>query len=124
MYATPLNRLAAALGFSMAVILPASALPSSAGQQCDTVQAGPDYPQASLPCGCAAKKCPYASVLVTVNADGSVARAVLRRSSGSASFDAWAIRAARESEYLPKLVNCKPVRGTYLKVITSSTECG
>lgn len=73
---------------------------------------------------CASDVFPHNSVLVTVNPDGSVASAILVRSSGTGSLDALAIKEARLSKYRAKMVNCKPVRGTYLRIRYFATECG
>jgi periplasmic protein TonB len=53
-------------------------------------------------------------VIVMVNADGSVQTASVARSSGYSQPDAAALKAAEDSTYKPKTVNCKPVRGLYL----------
>lgn len=62
----------------------------------------------------------YASVVVTVSPDGTVMRAVLKHSTGSASEDGDALSAARTGTYKPKMADCKPVEGTYffLEVFT------
>ena len=51
---------------------------------------------------------------VTVGAVGNLLRTRLVKSSGSASLDDAAVRAARESTYSPKFVNCRPTQGNYL----------
>lgn len=51
----------------------------------------------------------YATVAVTVGADGKVKKATIISSSGNLRFDMASIRAARLSAYKPKLVDCRPV---------------
>jgi TonB family protein len=51
---------------------------------------------------------------VTIAANGSVAQVRISQSSGNAQLDRAVLDAARSSTYSPKLVNCKPVEGTYL----------
>jgi TonB family protein len=53
-------------------------------------------------------------VSVTVGADGSVVAARVVRSSKIADADAAALKAARDSKYLPKEVACEPMQATYL----------
>jgi TonB family protein len=49
---------------------------------------------------------------VTVASDGSVKGVSISKSSGHLDFDMAAIRAAKQSTYSPKLVDCKAVEGT------------
>jgi TonB family protein len=51
---------------------------------------------------------------VTVGAVGNLLGTRLVKSSGSALLDDAAVRAARESTYSPKFVNCQPTQGNYL----------
>ena len=53
-------------------------------------------------------------VLVTVSATGRVTAAKVVTSSKNIDIDRVAMRVARLSEYTPKHVDCKPVRGEYL----------
>lgn len=53
-------------------------------------------------------------VLVTVNADGSLVDARIQQSSHNAALDQAALRAARDSDYAPKIVNCQAATGTYI----------
>jgi TonB family protein len=53
----------------------------------------------------------YATVTVIVAANGKVEKATILKSSGNVSFDLASLRAARQSEYKPKMVNCEPVEG-------------
>jgi hypothetical protein len=55
-----------------------------------------------------------ATVFVVVGSDGKVVAAKILKTSGDGSFDAASIRAAKSSTYTPKLVDCKPVEGTFL----------
>jgi TonB family protein len=50
-----------------------------------------------------------ATVAVTVGADGKVKNAKILQSSGNLGFDMASIRAAKESKYKAKLVDCHPV---------------
>ena len=55
-----------------------------------------------------------ATVFVVVGSNGKVVAAKILKTSGDGSFDAASIRAARSSTYTPKLVDCKPIEGTFL----------
>jgi TonB family protein len=55
-----------------------------------------------------------ALVRVTIGTNGTVLAASIYTSTGSADLDRAALRAARASTYAPKLVNCRPVTGTYI----------
>jgi TonB family protein len=61
-----------------------------------------------------AKVAGSASVTVTIAADGSVAHAVVSKSSGNAEIDAAVLAAAERSKYSPQVANCSPVQGTYV----------
>lgn len=54
------------------------------------------------------------TVRVSVDATGKVTDVQIADSSGNAAIDASAIRAARESTYESKVVDCKAVPGSYL----------
>jgi len=54
-----------------------------------------------------------ATILVTVNPDGTVKAVSVERSSGYLPVDNAALKAARLSTYSPKRVNCQAVEGTY-----------
>ena len=53
-------------------------------------------------------------IKVTVGAIGNLLGTRFVKSSGSALLDDAAVRAARESSYSPKIVNCHPTQGNYL----------
>jgi len=53
-------------------------------------------------------------IAVTIDANGSVSHASVSQGSGNAAIDQAALRAARESSYKPRLVNCVPSAGTYI----------
>jgi TonB family protein len=55
-----------------------------------------------------------ATMLVTIAPNGSVVSVLISKSSGNAAIDKAVAVAARQSKYSPKLVNCRPVQGTYL----------
>lgn len=57
----------------------------------------------------------YATVLVTVNSDGSVKNAVIDHGSLGGINDE-ALREARSAVYRPKMVNCRAVEGKYIYV--------
>ena len=50
---------------------------------------------------------------VTVAPSGALAGAIVRKTSGRADVDNASLAAARSSTYAPKMVDCKPVQGTY-----------
>lgn len=56
----------------------------------------------------------WASVRVTVAPDGKVTKTVVADSSGDPAIRKAALSAAARSTFSPKMVNCKPVAGTYL----------
>lgn len=62
----------------------------------------------------------YTSVLVTVDANGTVKKVALFQPSGRAGWDTEALTTASAAKYRPKMVNCKPVAGQYLWVFTWS----
>jgi TonB family protein len=53
-------------------------------------------------------------VEVTIASNGSLSGASVHKSSGNMALDQAALRAARESTYSPKIVNCQPTQGGYL----------
>jgi TonB family protein len=53
-------------------------------------------------------------VEVTIDAQGRLVDTKIYRSSGNAAIDQAALRAARQSSYAPKIVDCVPVEGTYI----------
>lgn len=61
-----------------------------------------------------------ATVLVVVAADGSVKKATISKSSGNLQFDRASVRAARQSTYKPKVVDCEPIEGTVIFQTTFS----
>jgi protein TonB len=54
----------------------------------------------------------YAAVSVLIGPDGKIEKATIYKSSGNLGFDTASIRAARQSVFKPKVVNCQPVEGT------------
>jgi periplasmic protein TonB len=71
----------------------------------------PEYPQAAKEAGFG-----DATVLieVSIGPSGSLVGASVYKSSGNMSIDQAALRAARESTYNPKFVNCTPSSGNYI----------
>ena len=55
-----------------------------------------------------------ANVLVLISPEGKVEKATLAKSSGNLEFDWASVVAARRSAYKPKIVDCKPVEGTFI----------
>ena len=55
---------------------------------------------------------------VTVGAGGNAAAFRIDRASGNKAMDDAAMRAAKESTYLPKIVDCKPVEAHYFFKLT------
>ena len=53
-------------------------------------------------------------VEVTVGPAGNLLGTRVVKSSGNSLIDYAAVRAARESSYSPKIVNCQPTQGNYL----------
>jgi TonB family protein len=71
----------------------------------------PDYPDSARELGLGDVT---VMVEVTVGPTGALEAASVERSGGNMAIDQAALRAARESTYLPKIVNCAPTSGTYL----------
>jgi len=69
----------------------------------------PDIPSAVRASG----KVGLTQVRVSLNPDGSVAGALVDRSSGSGELDQIALTVAKGSTFSAALVACKPVAGTY-----------
>ena len=59
-------------------------------------------------------------IRVTIDATGKALRETVLESSGYAALDRAALKAAKRSEYSPRLAGCKPVAGNYLFVVTFS----
>ncbi|MBV8727567.1 MAG: TonB family protein [Candidatus Eremiobacteraeota bacterium] len=70
----------------------------------------PEYPEAAKEQGLGAVT---VLVKITLSPGASVESASVLQSSGNMSIDQAAMVAARQSSYAPKLVDCKPVEGTY-----------
>jgi hypothetical protein len=62
---------------------------------------------------CTGTACFIEEVLVTVDPNGTVKSAVVRKSWGTGP-DAAVLAAARSSKYISATVNCEPVEGTYV----------
>ena len=76
----------------------------------DATVTSPAQPQ--LPHGANLKG--SATATVTIAPNGSVAAASITKSSGNPQIDKAVLDAAKHSTYSPKLVNCKPMQGSYL----------
>jgi TonB family protein len=61
-------------------------------------------------------------VEVSVGPSGNLANATIYKSSNNMAMDQAALRAARQSSYAPKLVDCEPVQGDYLFTATFQAD--
>ena len=71
----------------------------------------PDYPESAKDLGLGAVT---VEVEVTVGASGNLVSASVYKSSNNSAIDQAALRAARQSTYSPRLVDCNPTTGDYL----------
>ncbi len=71
----------------------------------------PDYPESAKDLGLGAVT---VEVEVTVGPSGNLVSASVYKSANNMAIDQAALRAARQSTYSPKLVNCSPTTGDYL----------
>jgi len=53
-------------------------------------------------------------VAITINADGTLKAASIKKSSGNAAIDQAALTATRASTYAPKIVNCIATASSYV----------
>ncbi len=88
---------------------PACANPNVEATVTSPVQ--PDYPESAKDLGLGAVS---VEVEVTVGPSGNLVSASVYKSSNNMSIDQAALRAARQSTYSPKLINCSPATGNYL----------
>lgn len=96
----------------------AAPLVAAAGKTCTTPNADvtvKDAAPPALPKDAKLQGPVTASALVTIGPDGKVLRVTIdpKHSSGNMEVDQAVLRAARNSTYSPKVVNCKAVQGTY-----------
>jgi TonB family protein len=80
-----------------------------------TTMVPPDFPASALPM---ANGPTLTEVMVSLDASGRVTAEQVIQSSGVLALDQAALRAARESKYAPRMVDCKPVAGRYLFKVT------
>ena len=92
-----------------ATTAPACSNPNAEASVLDSIS--PSYPDSARDLGLGTTS---VFVQVTIDAEGRLVDARIYRSSNNAAIDQSALRAARESRYAPKIVNCAPVEGTYL----------
>jgi TonB family protein len=78
----------------------------------------PEYPESAKEIGLGPVT---VEVEVVVGPTGNLSRASIYKSSNNMAIDQAALRAARESSYSPKLVNCQPTQGDYLFLIRVRT---
>ena len=71
----------------------------------------PDYPNAARKLNLGEA---HVMVLVTLSPKGAIINARITHSSGDHSIDMAALDAARKTTYAPKIVDCKPITGTFL----------
>jgi TonB family protein len=71
----------------------------------------PDYPESARDLGLGAVT---VEVEVTVGPSGNLVNAKIYKSSSNMAIDQAALRAARQSNYAPKLIDCSPTEGDYL----------
>ena len=71
----------------------------------------PDYPESARDLGLGAVT---VEVEVTVGPSGNLVSAKVYKSSSNMAVDQAALRAARQSTYSPKLIDCSPTTGDYL----------
>ena len=88
---------------------PACANPNQEATVTNPMQ--PEYPQSAQDMGLGPVT---VLVQVTVGPTGSLVNAAINKSSGNMAIDQAALRAARQSQYAPKLVNCSPTTGDYI----------
>ena len=88
----------------------ANTVAACAHSNVDATVTSPAQPQ--LPHGANLKG--SATATVTIAPNGSVAAASITKSSGNPQIDKAVLDAAKHSTYSPKLVNCKPMQGSYL----------
>lgn len=88
---------------------PACANPNVEATVTNAVQ--PDYPESAKDLGLGAVS---VEVEVTVGPSGNLVSATVYKSANNMAIDQAALRAARQSAYSPKLVNCAPTTGNYL----------
>jgi TonB family protein len=88
---------------------PACANPNVEATVTNPVQ--PDYPESARDLGLGAVT---VEVEVTVGPSGNLITAKVYKSSSNMAIDQAALRAARQSTYSPKLVECSPTQGDYL----------
>ncbi|MBV8530327.1 MAG: energy transducer TonB [Candidatus Eremiobacteraeota bacterium] len=102
--------------FGLSLMQATTPTPLPCGCQADADVVKPAIPRPeNFPVCCAPL---YATVAVLVGPDGKVEKTSIYKSSGDLSFDMASIRAARESTYKAKIVDCHPVEGiVYFKTL-------
>lgn len=88
---------------------PACANPNVEATVTNPVQ--PDYPESARDLGLGAVS---VEIEVTVGPSGNLVSATVYKSASNMAIDQAALRAARQSTYSPKLINCQPTTGNYL----------
>ena len=101
---------------------PATAKPGCANPNREatvTNAMSPDYPDSARELNLGTVN---VEVEVSVGATGNLASASIYKSSNNMAMDQAALRAARQSTYAPKLVDCEPVQGDYLFTATFTAD--
>jgi TonB family protein len=80
-----------------------------------TDQVEPDYPPGAKDLGIGNVT---VIVQVTIEPSGKLKSATIFKSSNNSEVDREALRVARESKYSPKIINCHPVEGSYVFVVS------
>ena len=88
---------------------PACANPNVEATVTNAVQ--PDYPESARDLGLGAVS---VEIEVTVGPSGNLISATVYKSASNMAIDQAALRAARQSAYSPKLINCAPTTGKLL----------
>jgi TonB family protein len=86
-----------------------------------THMVSPDFPQSARTFS---RFVGTARVAVTVSPTGTMESARIVQSTGNFALDQAALMAARQSTYSPKVVDCQPVTGDYLFMVTFDAAGG
>ena len=103
-----------------AIILAATVISAATPESCTryatvTTMVPPDFPVSALQMANGPAR---TEVMVSLDANGRVTAEQVIQSSGVLALDESALRAAKESKYAPRMVDCKPVAGRYLFKVT------
>ena len=102
---------------ALALLILAQAAPAPTGTNTCTHEAwvtNPVPPPFNPPSGTQILRSLSTEVEVTLNPDGSVKTVSIFKSSGYTAWDDAVLYAARNSTYLPKVIDCKAVEARYI----------